>query len=484
MSWSNATKILTLTTLLGNTGIVITDGGSPSHNVALSVTSNAGQLGTTSNDRLEFYTNSAAAQMTLSTSGQLRIGSSTPSYQLDVAGDGYFTSRMILNASSAAVSPSGTGAFRFNTGTSHLEFSENGGSWTQIGTASAGMSIGASVTSGTSKSILYVDGSNNLAQDNANLAWDFTNHRLGIGTNIPTAQFHNIQIAQTSGSPNMFLQQGGAHTTLAINNEAIDGYFKLDRTVQFTGSGSAGAANITTQRAIYISAPTYSFSNSTAQTITNAATLAISAAPSAGANATITNAYSVWAQAGIAAFDGHIKVDGYTIDISGGASNNQALVYSGAPTNKFIAQTVSLVGTSGQKFYTIIPAAYYASNGTTTVLTVGAFRYDPTNYTLSGTTQSIVFRAVAANGSTSVTGHVRLRDITNGVDITTFSITAGTTTASVFEQTLTTAAVPAANIIFNGAAIYEIRIYVDSPASSSDFIQLYSSEIRNIQTIN
>lgn len=45
-----------------------------------------------------------------------------------------------------------------------------------------GMAIGGSVTSGTAGSVLYINGSGNLAQDNSNLYWDGTNHRLGIGT--------------------------------------------------------------------------------------------------------------------------------------------------------------------------------------------------------------------------------------------------------------------------------------------------------------
>lgn len=54
--------------------------------------------------------------------------------------------------------------------------------------ASAGMAIGGTVTSGTSGSVLFIDGSGDLAQDNANYFWDKTNKRLGIGTNIPSSQ--------------------------------------------------------------------------------------------------------------------------------------------------------------------------------------------------------------------------------------------------------------------------------------------------------
>jgi len=41
------------------------------------------------------------------------------------------------------------------------------------------------VGSGTTGSVLFVDSSGNLNQDNANLFWDDTNNRLGIGTTSP-----------------------------------------------------------------------------------------------------------------------------------------------------------------------------------------------------------------------------------------------------------------------------------------------------------
>lgn len=56
---------------------------------------------------------------------------------------------------------------------------------TVSGGGGSGMAIGGAVTSGTSGSILFVDSSVNLAQDNANLFWDDTNNRLGIGTITP-----------------------------------------------------------------------------------------------------------------------------------------------------------------------------------------------------------------------------------------------------------------------------------------------------------
>ena len=50
--------------------------------------------------------------------------------------------------------------------------------------------IGSSLPSGTAGSILFIDGSGNLAEDNANLFWDDTNDRLGVGTDSPTSTLH------------------------------------------------------------------------------------------------------------------------------------------------------------------------------------------------------------------------------------------------------------------------------------------------------
>jgi predicted heme/steroid binding protein len=52
---------------------------------------------------------------------------------------------------------------------------------------SGGTSIGGTVTGGTTGSVLFINPTNTLAEDNANFFWDDTNNRLGIGTATPTA---------------------------------------------------------------------------------------------------------------------------------------------------------------------------------------------------------------------------------------------------------------------------------------------------------
>ena len=83
-----------------------------------------------------------------------------------------------------------------------------------------GVSIGDSVGSGTSGSILFVDSSTNLAQDNGELYWDNTNNRLGIGTTSPSAAIEVDAGASTeyailstgaNGRVGLTTQYGGIH---------------------------------------------------------------------------------------------------------------------------------------------------------------------------------------------------------------------------------------------------------------------------------
>jgi len=101
--------------------------------------------------------------------------------------------------------------------------------------------------------------------------------------------------AASSGTAPVILSvTGAAHTGLTASTEARDINIVLARTVTM----STGA--LTTQRAMRITPPTYAFVG--ASVITRAATLAISAAPAAGTNATITNTMALWLEAGALGF--------------------------------------------------------------------------------------------------------------------------------------------------------------------------------------
>lgn len=108
--------------------------------------------------------------------------------------------------------------------------------------------------------------------------------------------------ASASGTANTMVVAAGAHTSLTASADIPDIEFALNRTVNH----ATGA--LATQRAFVVRAPTYSFTG--ASTLTTAATMAITGAPAAGANATITDAYALWVQAGTTALDGGLKLTG------------------------------------------------------------------------------------------------------------------------------------------------------------------------------
>lgn len=138
-----------------------------------------------------------------------------------------------------------------------------------------------------------------------------------------------IQAVHTSGSPTALTVTGGAHTTLTASTESIGANLNFSATKQF----ATGA--ITTQREVVIQAPTYSAVG--ASIITTAATLAVTGAPIAGTNVTITNPYAFWVQGGASLFDGKT-----TVAVASG-SGVTALTVTG-PTSGPIA-TLSVSGT-------------------------------------------------------------------------------------------------------------------------------------------
>lgn len=69
------------------------------------------------------------------------------------------------------------------------------------GGGGGGISIGDTVTGGTTGSILFVGAASVLAQDNASLFWDNTNDYLGVNTATPAGHVHVISDVITIGNP-------------------------------------------------------------------------------------------------------------------------------------------------------------------------------------------------------------------------------------------------------------------------------------------
>src|SRR3990167_957193 len=156
---------------------------------------------------------------------------------------------------------------------------------TWISTTLAG--TGTVTGTGTSGRVARWDGASSITD--SLIRDDGTTINVG-GAPTSTRYFQVAQPDVTSGAPSALYVTGGAHTTLTASAEASDVVFLLNRIVQH----NTGA--ITSQRAVVITPPTYSFVG--ASTITTAATVAISGAPVAGTFATITTPLALWVQAG------------------------------------------------------------------------------------------------------------------------------------------------------------------------------------------
>lgn len=114
----------------------------------------------------------------------------------------------------------------------------------------SGMSIGGTVTSGTTGSILFIGSSSALAQDNSNFFWDNSNKRIGLGTSSPSYRLHLLKAGtgQTADSRGGYFETTGATfntTSGVLTNYA--GYFAADATksaggFQFANIGIMGMA--------------------------------------------------------------------------------------------------------------------------------------------------------------------------------------------------------------------------------------------------
>jgi len=116
---------------------------------------------------------------------------------------------------------------------------------------------------------------------------------------VGNGQLTLTPVVQASGAIKGFAFTGPLNTGQSSTTEISS--FSWTSTGRQWSTGAIG-----TQREFLITAPTYSFVG--ASTITNAATFAISGAPVAGTNATLTNSYALWVQGGVSQFDGNIRL--------------------------------------------------------------------------------------------------------------------------------------------------------------------------------
>lgn len=149
------------------------------------------------------------------------------------------------------------------------------------------------------------------------------NGALMISSNICTFTMGTIAFGysfttgiSSSGARKLMTFTAAAHTAQTAGTEINNFDINLSATKQW----ATGA--ITTQREIRVQAPTYAFVG--ASTITDAATFYIDNAPQQGTNATITNAYALWIDAG------RIRID-QGVALGGGAAPTLGTIGGSGP---------------------------------------------------------------------------------------------------------------------------------------------------------
>ncbi len=267
----------------------------------------------------------------------------------------------------------------------------NGTVWKNVGNPE----IGGDVTGGTSGSVLYVDSSGFLAQDNANFFWDASLHNLGIGTSTPDQKL-------TVWGNGMF------YGTLSASSTAY-----LPTLVTTTGTitnASTTYGTVSTLWSGLATIPEFNFTNATGTrlfatngTITNASTTYL----------TVSN--NLWSNHGM--FSGGLGVGVATttngvIQTSGDVSVGGNLYVSG---NSTVASNLTVIGASSANTLTInssinsnlIPdqnaardlgsTSYYWKNAYISTLTVNSIS---AAFTTIGGTQSSSFTINSDNVTT------------------------------------------------------------------------------------
>jgi hypothetical protein len=113
--------------------------------------------------------------------------------------------------------------------------------------------------------------------------------------------------------------------------------------------------------------------------------------------------------------------------------------------------------------------------GATTPRVVGAFAFNPSDYTVNGTLPTLAFRVLAANGVAALTNSVQLYNLTDSAVVTTLNFTI---TSTVKQSTALTIGGGAGQVP-NSEKIYEVRIFLGADPGGNPLktIELYSAHL-------
>ncbi len=212
----------------------------------------------------------------------------------------------------------------------------------------------------------YRDGSNNIGISvNGTRAGGIYTAGCDFPAMTVTGPFTGTATARTSGTAAYFVVNAPADTGISTATESVG--------VNFVGAVRTWVdGTVATQREHLIQAPTYN-KTTTSATFTKAATFAIAAAPIAGASVTITNAYSLWVQAGLSQFDG-VLTAGSTTEATVGAAGSFTSLGGVYVTKKIIGHSTLTLDTYADGTLSIVSGVVTSSSDASLKNLVGDFK--------------------------------------------------------------------------------------------------------------
>jgi len=141
-------------------------------------------------------------------------------------------------------------------------------------------------------------------------------------------------------------------------------------------------------------------------------------------------------------------------------------------------------GAAGDKIVQTIGIGNRTSHNSNTPLVVGAFSLNPNDYSLTNATVQFWFSIVAANGTTPLTTHAVLYNLTDGEVVTSSQINIVDSTNPQRHSVLLDVGAGAGKIKNNGDKVYECRIYLDAPPNNeNETIELYKADLQIVFTV-
>lgn len=142
-------------------------------------------------------------------------------------------------------------------------------------------------------------------------------------------------------------------------------------------------------------------------------------------------------------------------------------------------------GQRGDKIHHPIWAGGRETHNSDTPLVVGAFALNPDDYDLAGASVAFNFIAVVANGTTPLTTHVHLVNVTDAEVVASSALSLVDSTNQTKLSAVLTVGAGAGELKSGAEKIYECRIYLDSAPADPDTetIELYKAELRATFTV-